>query len=84
MTFRLVTQSEREFLRGERDDVEDPEAYRHTIRARVRDRMDDLEDALDLLREAGEDDLVREFHANFGRVAQLEREVEALREQHED
>jgi hypothetical protein len=42
--------------------------------------MDQIEEDLEVLREAGQEDLVEEFVSRFGRVERLEREVEELRE----
>ena len=73
----LLTKSEREVLRGEKDDV-DEDSYIYNIRTRARKRMNELEDDLELLEEAGEDELVRDFFQRFGKVERLEREIEAL------
>ena len=79
----LLTKAQREYLRGEKPDV-DAESYRYRTRSDFRQRMERLEEDLELLREAGEDDLVGEFYERFGRVERLQREVERLREQLED
>jgi len=83
MSRGLLTEAEREFLAGEKN-VEDPEGYRYNVRSRFRTRMDELEHDLELLHDAGEDDLVEEFFDRFGRVERLEREVEELREELEE
>jgi HAMP domain-containing protein len=46
--------------------------------------MDQIEDDLVLLREAGEGDIADEFLRRFDRVGQLEQEVERLRAQVEE
>lgn len=46
--------------------------------------MDQIEEDLKVLREAGQDDLVEEFVSRFGRVERLEREIEKLRRELED
>lgn len=79
----LLTPGEREFLRGEKD-VENPDAYLYNIRSRFRERMNELDDDLELLRAAGEDELVDDFFQEFGRVERLEREIESLRERVDD
>lgn len=78
MSRGLLTDAEREFLRGERD-VEDPDGYLRNLRYRFRQRMDRLEEDINVLRAAEQDDLVDEFLNQFGRVERLEREVDELR-----
>lgn len=75
----ILTDSERSFYRGE-NEVEDPEGYRGNARHRARNRMDQIEKDLQVLKEAGEDDLLDEFYSRFSRVGELEREVAELRE----
>ena len=79
----LLTDAEREYLRGEKDmtEIEDPDAYRYRVRSNFRKPMERLDEDIKMLRAAGEDDLVREFHEKFGRVERLEREVERLRDE---
>lgn len=79
MSRGLLTKSEREFLRGEKDDV-DEQQYRYNIRSNFRARVAELEDDLELLRDAGEGELAEEFHNTFSRMDRLEREVEQLRD----
>jgi hypothetical protein len=76
----LLTQTEREILRGERD-VDNREERIYDIRYKFRQRLDNLDDDLDILRAAGEEELVNEFDATIGRVERLEAELEALKEQ---
>lgn len=80
MSRGLLTKSEREFLRGEKDDV-DEQQYRYNIRSNFRARVSELEDDLELLRASGEGELVEEFHSTFSRMERLEREVEQLRDE---
>lgn len=79
MSRGLLTKGQREFLQGEKPDV-DKDQYRYRLRSDFRARMEKLEEDLEMLREAGEDDLVNEFHQKFGRVERLQREIERLRE----
>lgn len=85
MSRALLTPAQREFLRGEKDDV-DTDTYRYNVRSDFRERMDELETDLELLRAAGQEDLVEEFHARFGRgdleqrVNELEDELNAIRQ----
>jgi len=79
----LLTKRDREKLQSE-EDLERRDALRYNIRQ----RMENLEEDLQILREAGEEDLVDEFYEMFGRegednhrLEKLEREVEELREE---
>ena len=73
----LLSKSEREFFRDKKD-VEDPDGYKRNARYRARQRMDRIENDLELLRQAGQDDLVDEFMNRFGKVERLQRQVEEL------
>lgn len=74
----ILSDGERAFFRDEKE-VEDPDGYERNARYRARQRMDQIEEDLDVLREAGQEDLVKEFVNRFGRVERLEKEVEELR-----
>lgn len=74
----ILSDGEREFFLGEKE-VEDPDGYERNARYRARQRMDQIENDLEVLRESGQEDLVNEFLNRFGRVERLEREVEQLR-----
>ena len=78
MSRGLLTEAEKAFLRGEKDDV-DEQQYRYNVRSNFRKRLEQLSDDLELLKEAGEDDLVDQFYGEFGRVERLEQQVEQLR-----
>lgn len=80
----LLTDREREVLRGEADDVENLSQYQSKVRSRVNNRLDRLEQDLDLLAEC-EPDLNAELRERIcddrdARLAQLEQEVAELRE----
>ncbi|WP_135822995.1 hypothetical protein [Halostella litorea] len=77
----LLTESQREFLRGEKDDV-DEQTYRYNVRSDFRQRMDRLEEDLELLEQAGEDDLIDEFNDRFG-ASEFEQQLDRLEEQFE-
>ena len=79
----ILSTGERDFFRGE-SDVDDPDGYRRNARHRARKRMDQIEEDLQVLKEAGQDDLVEEFYNRFGRDKRLEREIEELRRELED
>jgi phosphopantetheine adenylyltransferase len=85
----LLTKSQREFLRGEKDNV-DETTYRYNLRSDFKQRMEMLEEDLELLEDAGEDDLVEDFYDAFGetieqrRLDRVEAELEKLRAEMED
>lgn len=79
----LLTKAQREFLQGDKPDV-DQDNYLYRIRSDFRARMDELEEDLEILREADQNELVEEFFDRFGRVERLEREIEELRKKVED
>lgn len=74
----ILSEGEREFFRGNKD-VEDTDGYRRNARYRARKRIEQIEKDLQVLKEAGEDDLVEEFYNQFSRVQRLEDEIEQLR-----
>jgi len=76
----ILSDGERQFFLGEKE-VEDPDGYERNARYRARQRMDQIEKDLEVLRENGQEDLVNEFLNRFGRVERLEREVERLRDE---
>jgi polyhydroxyalkanoate synthesis regulator phasin len=79
----LLTKGDREALAGNLD-VEHPEQRLADLRYNVRQRMENMEQDLDILRETGHDDLADEFHQRFGQVERLERRVRELEERLED
>lgn len=79
----ILSEGERAFFDG-RKEVGDPAGYERNARYRARQRMDQIEKDLDVLREAGQEDIVKEFLNRFGRVERLEKEVEQLRDQLDD
>lgn len=79
----LLSKSEREFLSGE-NEPQDPDGYRRNTRYRARKRIEQVEDDLELLEEAGEGDIVEEFYQRFSRVGQLQARIEELEEQVSD
>jgi len=79
----LLSNGERDFFRGE-SDVKDPDGYRRNARHRARKRMDQIEEDLEVLEAAAQDDVVEEFYNRFGRDKRLEREIEQLRQQLEE
>ena len=80
VTTGLLTDAERRFLRGETE-VKDPDAYRRTIRYRSKERIEQIEEDLELFREIGEEELIEMFFERYSREARLEREVERLKAQ---
>jgi len=80
MSRGLLTEAEKAFLRGEKEDV-DEQQYRYNVRSNFRSRLNQLSEDLKLLKDAGEEDLIEEFYGEFGRVERLEREIERLRDE---
>lgn len=76
----LLTEDDRLFFQGERD-VDDRNKKASEIRYRVRRRMENLEQDIEILREAGETRLVEEFYEKLGRYERLERQIEELQQQ---
>lgn len=76
----LLTDREREVLRGDVNDVENLSQYQSKIRTRLKSRLDRLEDDIALLDDV-EPELAADLHE---RVQRLEEEVEALRSQLDD
>lgn len=77
----LLTKADREALLGDRD-VDDQRLA--DIKYNIRQRMDNIEEDLQILRRAGEDDLVAKFYDSFARASQLEQRIEELEERLED
>lgn len=87
----LLTEREREVLRGEAEDVENPEQYRSKIRSRLKNRIPKLLRDLELL-EAAEPELTEQVREEFcgrgeegpltleERIERLENELERVRE----
>lgn len=72
----LLTADDRAFFEGDKD-VDDPMETRRQKRYNVRQRIERLSEDLDILREAGENDLVSDFYDEVGRLEQ----IDALKEQ---
>lgn len=72
----IITDNEREFLRGEKD-VKDPKQYRRTLRYRMRQRAERYPSDLMLLQENGHEDIVALF---YGQIVQDVRIRSDLRE----
>lgn len=73
----LLSKGERAFFRGEKD-VDDPDGYKRNARYRARKRMNEIEEDLELLREAGQEDLVDDFLNRFEPTSQLEQRIDEL------
>lgn len=76
----LLTEDDRQFWRGEKD-VDDPDKTAREKRHNVRKRISRIVTDLQILSEAGETDLVNEFHAETDRGATVDDRVERLEEQ---
>lgn len=78
----LLTDREREVLRGDADGVENPAQYQSKIRSRLKRRLENLGEDYELLR-ACEPDLADRLHDEIceteeDRLDRLEREVQEL------
>lgn len=78
VTTGILSEGERRFFRGE-SDVDNPDGYRGNARYRARKRMEQIEEDIEVLEAAGEEDIVEEFFDMFSRDRRLKREVEELR-----
>ncbi len=81
----LLTDREREVLRGDATDVKNPKEYRSKIRSRLKKRLDQLETDIDLL-DKHEPELAADLYDRVcgdqeRRLARLEREVDELRKE---
>jgi RNase P subunit RPR2 len=84
----LLTEREREVLQGNAEDVENLAQYQSKIRSRLKRRFERLDEDMGILREV-EPSLADDIHQRIcgnceSRLAQLEREVQALQTQIED
>ena len=78
----LLTEREREILRGDASDVQNLAAYQSKIRTRVKRRLDRLEADVELLAEV-EPEIAQELHRRIynghdGRLSTLEKEIQRL------
>lgn len=76
----LLTADDRAFYRGEKD-VEDEEKMAREKRYNVRQRIENIEEDIEILRQAGEDQVVEDFYDAIGRYERLERELAELKEE---
>lgn len=76
----LLTDDDRRFFSGEKQ-PDEPDEVRREKRHNIKQRIGNIVKDLDLLADAGETDLVDEFHAETDRDAKLEAELAALRQQ---
>lgn len=76
----LLTADDRAFFRGDKE-VEDEDKTRREKRYNVRQRMENVAEDIERLREAGEDDLVNEFYGDIGRYERLEQQIRELQDQ---
>ena len=80
----LLTSDDRQFYQGEKD-VDDPDKTAREKRYRVRRRIENIAEDLDILRESEDGgDLVEEFYNEIGRYSRLESEIQRLRQELEE
>jgi hypothetical protein len=80
----LLTADDREYFHGEREEEEEEDRTPNDIRYRIRQRINNLQDDLLLLREEGEHDLLAQFHQQTDRTALLEHELDARRDENDE
>ena len=71
----LLSDSQRAFLRGENEDIENPEQYERNIRYRASQRVGQMAEDLALLEKHGHEDIVAEFYHEVNRIERLRREL---------
>lgn len=79
----LLTSDDRAFFSGDKEfeSEEKKTQARRDKRHNIRQRMEHIAEDIELLQEAGEDDLVNEFYADIGRYERLEQQIRELQEQ---
>lgn len=75
----LLTDDDRRFFRGEKD-IDPDGAQARNKRSRVRRRIENIAEDLEILREAGEDDLVATFEDETGAYARLDERLQEVEE----
>jgi hypothetical protein len=80
MTRALLTDREREILRGDATDVKHPDKYRSNTRGRIRERLDRLEDDIELIAEHEPElaNKLRETIFSTGMVAPMDDVIEDI------
>lgn len=73
----LLSSSQRAFLRGENDEIENPEQYKRNLRHRAKQRAGQMAEDLALLEEHGHDDIVAQFYHEVDRIERLRRNLGA-------
>ena len=71
----LLSDNQRAFLRGEKDDVENPDQYKRNLRHRASQRAGQMAEDLALLEKHGHEDIVAEFYYEVDRIQRLRREL---------
>lgn len=79
----LLTADDRAFFEGQKD-VDNADKTRREKRYNVRQRIDRVAEDIEILRDAGEDDLVEDLYDEIGRYERLEKQLRDLREQLEE
>lgn len=77
----VLTDDDRAFFRGERDDIDDEDKTRREKVFHIRQRIDNLDDDIDILRKAGEEETVQYLYQVVGRFERLERRLDELEQQ---
>lgn len=72
----LLSEKQRAFLKGEKDDVTNTDQYIRTLRHRASERAGQMAEDIQLLEENGHKDIVAEFYYEVNRVERLRRELD--------
>lgn len=73
----LLTADDRAFFEGDKD-TDDPNKVAREKRYNVRERIENIAEDLEILRAAGEDELVAKFYDETGRHTRLAEKIEQL------
>lgn len=76
----LLTDDDRAFFKGERP-TDDPDKTRREKLFHIRRRIEHMNDDIDILRDAGEDEAVQYLYTVVGRYERLERKLNDLQNQ---
>lgn len=73
----LLTDRQRAFLRGEREDITNPEQYEHNLRHQANQRVAQMAEDLDLLEAHGHEDIVAKFYYEVDKIERLRRAMDS-------
>lgn len=73
----LLTDRQRAFLRGERDDITNPDQYENQLRHQANQRVSQMTEDLDLLERHGHEDIVAKFYYEVDKIERLRRTMDS-------